>query len=1662
MRKFYKFKVLATLIALFATVASYAVPALPTPVKVRQADGSELTVQKFGDEFFNWTTTMDGYNIAQQNGIYYYVNVNNDGTRVMTNQKANQIKSSSEIQFLSQFKNADMNFMASSIGSQTRVARLNEMQKLGNFPNTGKVKSIVLLIEYKDVKFGVTSPKDAFTNSLNKPGYSENGSTGSAYDYYTYNSGGKFDPEFVIAGPFTLKENMAYYGANDAAGNDIRPREMAIEAVEMASKEGVDFSQFDFDNDGVIDNVFFYYAGYNEAEGGPVESIWPHRWVVNKSVTVNGKRFEGYACSSEYRGTAGAVQAGIGTFCHEFGHVFGLADLYDTQNTGNPGLGYYNIMTSGSYNNNGCTPPLMNSLERMQIGWANPILINADKAIEMKPLSSSEVYRINTEIVGEFFLLENRQQTDCIWEKYIPSSGLGIVHIDQSAPYKSYWSSNRVNSTAHECAKFIYANNVRPGRGSSGWDKILYGNANKEWSTSSTPKNVGWSGKTNLVSLKDITIDPATKNVKFNAVVPSAAIVKGVVSSTLGAPLAGVAVKFIKRASAKQGQEGMARIASDPSTYEYTTNAMGGYNAELPEGEYIITAALADYSNYANIITVAKGEVTLNIVLKTNIEANFTKKTFSTGTARYAIEFGNTKIAPFTKYSAAEMKLLSNYDLRQIRTLVSSASKIKFMVLSAKDISKVVFAKEVSVNEGGYAVVDINAGEMLIEPGKDYYVGYQILEQPAGVILNVDNGTKVSENESIYLNGRWYTISQTVDGQTVTGNFLTELYLEKAAGYVEPTSVSIPATQQVALKGSVQLTATVMPEGANQAIAWSSSDVATVMVDKMGKITGLVKGTATIMATSQINGKIVGKCDVTVGEGIPASVSGAVKGVDNSAVAEATVQFIEKDPASAPAQVSSAVAVRVAKGTQVRTPSSAVALNSVLYKTQATGKTDAEGNYNIEGLLSGPAYDVLVSGSPKYDPFFGTLRSGLMEGENVLDIPGVKLNPLYGKNEHQYHNGTPRSGVGSATQALEFGIRIKKEDLTAGDRLMGLTFNANQMLADIAYIYIYFEEDLTTPVIDLKGVGLKAGINRLTFGDIGISIPDNQDVIVSIFMMGYMNLDTGEAVDGYSNIVWQDGEWVSASSLNPAFTGNWMISAYTETAEPVNITEIKIEEPTEQLTIGASIKLKSVFLPQFATYRTLAWTSSDENVATVDEKGVVTGLAVGPVTITATSVDADKKSASITFDVALKQAIVGQVKDVEGMVVSGGTLTFIPVTKSVAKVGELSVVSYQELLTKSDPIVATTDEKGMFDVNIPEGDYRVTVSGKGCNDLKQSITITKGLNKVDFSLVTRFSTTSKEYGYSDDTYTNAVGAGGGAFGAFAKWNKADLVSQKDTKITRFKFHINDACKITAMIVVGGDIDNPLYQKDITVSGPGWHVLKLTPDEFVDVPQDKDLYVGYYLKEYGEKIYPASTGSTATNEGKGNALFMNGSWTTLKVAGLDGNWMISYYGQSKEQIDGIDLSVGQIDANLSWSPAGYEQFQVSIVEKIDGATPEVVETQETKYIFQDLKAGATYTYEVAGFKDGKYAKMFGNEFTTMAKINDNPMVLVTKNDFTVGEMLLLKTINITSEDVVTWYINDVEQQYSEVNLDKKGVFVIKCKIERPGGKTIYTVKKITVK
>jgi M6 family metalloprotease-like protein len=489
-----------------------AVPAKPQEVLYSQPDGTFVSMMLKGDEKVKWALSVDGYTLlANDKGFYCYATRNAKGDIVPSGIVAHNIgdRNQAELAFVTNLDKS-LKYSKEQISMLRAIWDINSKEAEKSFPTTGNRNLVMILIGFTDKAF--TKTQNDFNNLMNQVNYSVNGATGSVRDYFYDNSFNQLTLNTIVAGPYTASNTMAYYGANDPYGDDLRPRTLVSEAINKADTD-VDFSLTDNDNDGYADGLYVIYAGYGEEAGASANAIWAHAWALSSPVLKDGVYLSEYSCSSELDGSYGTNLTNIGVICHEFSHVCGLPDYYDTdyETSGQSfDLGNWDIMAGGSWNNDGKTPPYHNSYSRMALGWQAVNLLTSAQTISLPNSAENNIsYRFNTGTNNEFFIVENRQKIK--WDAYIPYHGMLIYHVDLNY---SGWNTNDINSVpSHQGMDIEEADNVKtdatvnadpfPGTGSKTSFTDATTPSSKSWANANTSKPItSISEADNVVSFK--------------------------------------------------------------------------------------------------------------------------------------------------------------------------------------------------------------------------------------------------------------------------------------------------------------------------------------------------------------------------------------------------------------------------------------------------------------------------------------------------------------------------------------------------------------------------------------------------------------------------------------------------------------------------------------------------------------------------------------------------------------------------------------------------------------------------------------------------------------------------------------------------------------------------------------------------------------------------------------------------------------------------------------------------------------------------------------------------------------------------------------------------------------------------------------------------------
>ena len=466
--------IIMLLVMLVECCTIMAVPAHPKPVKVQQPDGSQLTLQLHGDEWLHYHTTADGYSVVKNDHGYYVYATLEGGRLLPTQQIAHDqgLRNAAEQTYLSGVQKYQVPDMLPAAAESKQLVEQRRQEIVAKRAAKGRraaqydyknFRGLVLLVQFKDRPFLYEDYPAMMDEMLNGEGYDgyydaqdvKQEYTGSVRDYFSDNSGGRFQPQFDVFGPVTI--DFSQYDANKT-DNAWKLTKAAVDAVDNV----IDFSNYDRDGDGIVDMIYFVFAGNgSNYNGNDSRLFWPHRSVMTyrdgsnwKYVVKDNVVLYDYASSVELYGWTSEPSTvtidGIGTICHEFSHVLGLPDFYDADyaqsdgESNHPGL--WSVMAGGSYENKSRTPVGYSLYERCHVGFADePTVINEAGQYTLQPLYSSQTgWRINSPTDNEFFLFENRQREAFKWDYYLPGSGMLVHRVDLTNG--QVWNRNTVNN----------------------------------------------------------------------------------------------------------------------------------------------------------------------------------------------------------------------------------------------------------------------------------------------------------------------------------------------------------------------------------------------------------------------------------------------------------------------------------------------------------------------------------------------------------------------------------------------------------------------------------------------------------------------------------------------------------------------------------------------------------------------------------------------------------------------------------------------------------------------------------------------------------------------------------------------------------------------------------------------------------------------------------------------------------------------------------------------------------------------------------------------------------------------------------------------------------------------------------------------------------------
>lgn len=736
----------------------------------------------------------------------------------------------------------------------------------------GDVKRLILLVETPDRPFYTPNAREEYDQMLNGENYTGLGCAGSAREFLIDNSGGKFRPQFIVAGPLRLSKSMGYYGGKPqpGEGTDGDVGKLVMEACRLAKEQyDIDFSELDYNNDGRVDNVYLFYSGPNDTS---IPTPWPHAsGVAGGGLVIDGKLVDSYAISQEM--ASETDRGGYTTFLHEFGHTLGLTDDYSGR------LGKFSIYCDGTFDR-GIIPVNFNSMERLMLGWLDYEEIDHDGSYTLEPLAANKGLILKTNNPDEYFLFENRSNAGNItpWDSYFEYGGLLVWHIDRSdnpvtwtddngthtSTAMGMWGNNSPNAaSAHPCHELIEAdnnNNPSPYRAGMYFPGSRY---QTELSSKTHEEFKTWSGLPVGAEIYDIRQE-SNGNITFSVRNFNASSLSVSVKNSEGKLQTNAYVSLTPVEEVENPSGLITRTMKPKSGGTKITGSTGLTGicilGSIPVGKYQLLVDKEDYLIHTSYIDIVEGDNSVNVTLQSLSDLGGTDLTWYTGKNARTVFFVPEQI----RAAGWDSNDLAPHVGKQL-----TQARVQFSGRPAGDLyvfvdDRVVYNKPMeNVVENGVTTFDLSAENIMIEAGSSLKVGY-LLTSDGGVwpstaddgfqvdgkggLISIDRGKSWLPTNDLNANWAiWVTLQEKIDDVPV-----------EAIEFDEPV-------REIAVGDEIALRANVLPiHVVNRKVTWESSDEAIATIDEKGILTALAVGETTITATSVQNPDISGSCKVYV------------------------------------------------------------------------------------------------------------------------------------------------------------------------------------------------------------------------------------------------------------------------------------------------------------------------------------------------------------------------------------------------------------------------------------------------------------------------------------------------------------------------------------------------------------------------------------------------------------------------------------------------------------------------------------------------------------------------------------------------------------------------------------------------------------------------------
>ena len=530
----------------------------------------------------------------------------------------------------------------------------------------------------------------------------------------------------------------------------------------------------------------------------------------------------------------------------------------------------------------------------------------------------------------------------------------------------------------------------------------------------------------------------------------------------------------------------------------------------------------------------------------------------------------------------------------------------------------------------------------------------------------------------------------TITVRTADGSNLTATCVVK----VEPVKVASITLSQTAATlypaDELQLTATVAPDNAtDKSVTWSSNNTAVATVVD-GKVVAVAPGDAVITVAATDGSNVTAQCAVKVQPILVTSITLSQTAVD------ATV--------GDRLQLTATVAPDNATDKSVTWSSSNTAVATV----------DAEGIVAVIGAGNAVITATTHDGSALTASCSITaVPVTVLATDVTLDLTTVEL------------------GIGRTQKVT---ATVLPEDASTRSVTWSSSNEAVATVNGVGVITAVAAGEAVITATTVDGTDLTATctvtvtlvqVERITLAVTEASMKLNSTLQLTATAepadatdktLTWKSSDTSVATVDEQGLVTAKGVGTAVITVSTA-DGSMLTASCTVTVAPTLAESVSLNITDVDVEIGATLQLTATVLPEATTDKTVTWSSSDTEVATVNAQGLVTTVGVGEAVITATTADGSALKATCNVTVLPIRATSIALDKTEAVVPEGETLQL------VATVLPDNATDKAVVWRSSDEQIATVDANGLVTA-VARGNVVITATTADGSNLAANWAVT--------------------------------------------------------------------------------------------------------------------------------------------------------------------------------------------------------------------------------------------------------------------------------------------------------------------------------------------------